>query len=581
MSGPILSVSGLSVRYETRRGMVDAVRRVSFDVPAKACVGLVGESGSGKTTIALALMGMLMPPGRITEGNAIVAGIDLATLTPEAHARLRLRTVAYVPQGAMNSLNPVIRIKRSISHILRDHGERLDAGSLDHRIAELLESVGLSPKVAERYPHELSGGMKQRVCIAIATALKPRLIIADEPTSALDVVTQRQIMATLHEAQQRLGSGMILIGHDMGLMAQTADRLIVMRQGQIVEDETKLQVFLRPTHAYTRELIDSVPTLETGRASNGSPDAAPSDAVQTPLIELDGVSKTYPSTTSDAAPVMALQKLNLRLTEGNPRLLAVVGQSGSGKTTLGSLLLGFETPTEGTIRYRGTLLTEMTTTQRRMFRREVQAVFQDPYSTFNPFYRVEHSLSLPLRNFGLASGRDEMRSHMESACQQVGLDPGQVLDRFAHQLSGGQRQRLMVARALMLRPSLLIADEPVSMVDASLRASILDALQTLRNEHHINIIYITHDLATAYRVSDAIAVLHKGQLVEVAGPDAVMRTPNHPYTQMLVNAIPWPDPARPWGAPDDESRLAAMTASADARRPVAFTDAGMSVGSAA
>lgn len=545
MTGPaLLSVTGLSVDYALASGTVHAVRDLSLTLAPGARIGIVGESGSGKTTLALALLGMLRHPGRVVSGRAALDGRDLIGLSRAEHASLLLSKIAYVPQGAMNSLNPVQTVRRSIADGLADHGEALTGLALDARITGLLEQVGLDGTVAQRYPHELSGGMKQRVCIAIAISLSPRLILADEPTSALDVVTQRHVMQTLRQAQSRIGSGLILIGHDMGLMAQCVDHLLVMKDGYVVETGSTRDVLRKPARPYTRELIASVPMFGAQHARAAS--ASASAAAAQPIITLEGAGRRYAGRGPGREATVALHQLNLCI-DSRPRILSIVGQSGSGKTTLGNMMLGFTEPTEGRVLYQEQEVAKLRGDVQRSFRRDVQAVFQDPYSAFNPFYRVDRALSLPLFKLGLVSDRDEARTRMEKACAQVGLDPAAVLGRFAHQLSGGQRQRLMVARALMLQPRVLIADEPVSMVDASLRLSILDALKELRDTFNISIVYITHDLATAYRVSDHVMVLQNGRVVEQGDAEAVLRQPTQAYTRLLVGSIPWPDPDRVWG----------------------------------
>ncbi len=544
----VLDITGLDVGYVLPSMTLHAVRGLTLRLEPGERLGLVGESGSGKTTTALAVMGLLRHPGRILAGSIRLDGTELAGLDHRAHAALRLSQVAYVPQGAMNALNPVLRVRQSMAHALSDHGQRLSPKDLTNRITKLLAQVGLPETVAQRYPHELSGGMKQRVCIAIAISLGPRLIIADEPTSALDVVTQRQVMRTLREAQDALGSAMILIGHDMGLMAQCTDRVAVMREGRLVEEGPVRQIFHAPTNAYTADLIRSVPVIgKDRRAGTVAPTAAP------PLLEFTGVIKRYGGGLFTKPQAPALHRFDLIIPD-TPKIISIVGQSGSGKTTIGSLALGLMPPSEGQMKWRGTAIEDLRGPAKRDFRRQVQAVFQDPYSTFNPFYRVAHALSVPLRSFGLATTGDEARVKMEHAVRAVGLDPGTILDRFAHQLSGGQRQRLMVARALMLRPRLLIADEPVSMVDASQRAAILDLLVDLRDEAGISVLYITHDLATAWRVGDDILVLHRGHVVESGDPDQVLRNPAHDYTRTLLDSIPVPDPDHPWDT--DTSRRA-------------------------
>ncbi len=571
MSGvPLLEIAGLEVRYELVAGPVLAVRDVSLTLRPGQRLGLVGESGSGKTTVALAVMGLLRPPGHVAAGSIRLDGQELVGLHPAAHAAMRLSKVAYVPQGAMNSLNPVLRIGTSIGHALAAHGIRLSRAALDAKVAGLLDRVGLPGAVAARYPHELSGGMKQRVCIAIAISLGPRLIIADEPTSALDVVTQRQVMQTLRAAQEALGSAMILIGHDMGLMAQSVDSMAVMREGHLEEEGAAGVIFSRPAHPYTAELIRSVPVV--GGPSKGSKVPDPGTEAQ-PLLAFEAAGKSYGGGLFGRGAIPALHPLSFSLPATAARIVAVVGQSGSGKTTLGNMALGFTPASTGSVRFAGQDVTGMRGAARLGFRRAVQAVFQDPYSAFNPFYRVGRSLMVPLLQLGVAADRAEARATMEIACRHVGLDPA-LLDRFAHELSGGQRQRLMVARALTLRPRLLVADEPVSMVDASLRAAILDLLVELRDRHRISILYITHDLATAYAVSDSVLVLHRGRVVEAGDPAEVFVSPAHPYTRLLIDCLPWPDPEHPWGNPVEEAALQREIKDAEGDPPVLRPGAG-------
>ncbi len=549
-----LEVRGLKVVFETDDGIVEAVRGIDFDVNPGERLGFVGESGSGKTTTALALMGMIDAPGRVAGGTARLAGVDLLRLSPAEHAARRLVDVAYIPQGAMNSLNPVMRVGAQIADGMIDHGAGLGRAARKARVAELLRQVGLEPSVAERFPHELSGGMKQRVAIAISIALKPQLLIADEPTSALDVITQRRVMQTLREVQDAIGAGLILIGHDMGLMAQFVDRIMVLRHGRLVEEGEVRQIFRAPRDGYTKELIESVPALERRQAGKV---AEPKDATAAPIIELDGAAKTYRRGLFDRTGVPALQPLSFSMAGGTPLVVSIVGQSGSGKSTLGSLLLGFLAPSEGRVLFEGRDLQTLSAAERRESHRRVQAVFQDPYAAYNPFYKVDHNLAEPLRNFGLARDRASVLAKMREACELVGLDPDQTIHRFAHQLSGGQRQRLMVGRAMMLGPRLLVADEPVSMVDASLRSSILGTLRRRKDEQGISILYITHDLATAYEVSDYVLVLYRGRVVEAGDAETVIKDPKHPYTRLLVGSIPWPDPDRHWGGDEKaEAELA-------------------------
>ena len=549
----LLKVCNLSVDFYTSTKIIRAVRGVSFDVAAGERVGLVGESGSGKTTSALALMRMIKLPGRIAGGTAHLGDIDLLALNGRQIRATRLQHVSYVPQGAMNSLNPVLRVREQILDGVLDHGVGFSSKQQAALVEGVLESVDLPAAVADRFPHQLSGGMKQRACIAIAIVMKPRLIIADEPTSALDVVTQRQVMKTLCGVQEQMGCGLIMIGHDMGLMAQVVDRVIVMQDGIIVEDAPVRDVFRRPKHAYSRMLIESVPSLDN-RIARRSPLRLVSRGSDEPLLTFQNVTKTFGGGMFSGLPKIALQPCSFRLAGDRPKIISVVGQSGSGKTTMARMILGLEKPSSGQVLYRNTPLSALSSDEARRYRREVQAIFQDPYGSFNPFYKVDRTLSQPLAQFGLATGRRAIFDRMEEACAAVGLNASEILGRFPHELSGGQRQRLMVARALLLRPRLIVADEPVSMVDASLRMTILGNMQTLKNEHNISIIYITHDLATAYHVSDYVLVLHEGRIVEAGTPDEVIEHPVHPYTQTLVGAIPWPDPDRGRGDPRADLR---------------------------
>jgi len=471
---PVLTLRDLSIEFPTPHGVVQAVKALSLDIHKGRRVGFIGESGSGKTTTALAVMQMLAEPGRVAGGTVDLGGTDVLGLSEDEMRRTRLNRVAYIPQGAMNSLNPVMRVEPQMWDGIIAHEGNMPRAELKRRSDAALASVGLPEHTGQLYPHELSGGMKQRVCIAMGIILNPDLIIADEPTSALDVVTQRQVMQTLKDIQREIGSGLMLIGHDMGLMAQTVDEL-------------------------------------------------------------------------DYGSVTALHPMSFTLQGDTPQIISIVGQSGSGKSTMGSIMLGFNPPSEGRVLYEGQDVQSMNAAQSLEFRKNVQAVFQDPYACFNPFYRVNHALKFPFKQFGLAQSEAHTQTAMEEACQAVGLDPDLVLTRYPHQLSGGQRQRLIVARALMLSPKLLIADEPVSMVDASLRASILSNIYDLKDKYGISILYITHDLATAYHVSDYVMVLFKGHVVEAGAPKDVIGAPQHPYTQLLIDSIPWPDLDRSWG----------------------------------
>ena len=546
---PVLSIEALSVHFPTAKGIVHAVSEVSLQIPQGRSLGFIGESGSGKTTTALAVMRMLAQPGYVAGGQIHLGGklpVDLLSLSDEEMRKTRLRRLSYIPQGAMNSLNPVMRVAPQIWDGITAHEGAKPPAELQERSRAALASVGLSDQVGRLYPHELSGGMKQRVCIAIAVALTPDLIIADEPTSALDVITQRHVMQTLREAQTAIGASLLLIGHDMGLMAQSVDDLAVLKLGELVEFGSARQMLTQPKHDYTKALIRSIPLVGGPNfLSKAKEGVEGSEGSKGNLIEFSRVHKAYSDLT-------ALRPLSFTLNGKRPKLISIVGQSGSGKSTLGALLLGFTPPSAGSIRFMGQDINRLGPADRLLFRRQVQAVFQDPYASFNPFYRVQHALRFPYKKLGLAASGDATgdttEAAMQQACAAVGLDGASILSRYPHQLSGGQRQRLLVARALMLSPKLLVADEPVSMVDASLRASILKNIYDLKESHGISIFYITHDLATAYHVSDYVMVLYKGKIVEAGPPEAVIGDPQHAYTQLLISSIPWPDVDRDWGS---------------------------------
>ncbi|MEM9792273.1 MAG: ABC transporter ATP-binding protein [Pseudomonadota bacterium] len=568
---PVLTMKDLSIEFPTPRGVVQAVKHLNLQIHKGRRIGFIGESGSGKTTTALSVMQMLAEPGRVSGGSIDLGGTDILSLNEEEMRRTRLSKVAYIPQGAMNSLNPIMKVEQQLWDAILAHEPGPSRAELKARSDEALASVGLPPHSGQLYPHELSGGMKQRVCIALGIILTPELIIADEPTSALDVVTQRQVMQTLKDIQAKIGSGLILIGHDMGLMAQSVDELAVLKDGELVEHGTVQQIIETPQHPYTRDLISSVPLV--GGESFLNPDqqaGAPKRETSEPLLKFDGVSKVYGAVT-------ALHPMSFTLKGDTPQIISIVGQSGSGKSTMGSIMLGFNPPTTGQVQFEGQDLQRMSASRSLDFRKNVQAVFQDPYACFNPFYRVNHALKFPFRRFGLSQGEAHTQKAMERACVTVGLDPDLVLSRYPHQLSGGQRQRLIVARALMLSPKLLIADEPVSMVDASLRATILLNIYDLKDKHGISILYITHDLATAYHVSDYVMVLFKGHVVEAGPPKAVIGDPQHPYTRLLIDSIPWPDMNRPWGNTGEqwdpaEEEARAMTAATVYRGDVSGFD---------
>lgn len=471
---PVLTLRDLSIEFPTSKGVVQAVKALDLTIRKGTRVGFIGESGSGKTTTALAVMQMLAEPGRVSSGTIDLDGTDVLALSEEEMRRTRLSRIAYIPQGAMNSLNPVMRVEQQMWDGIIAHEGHVDRADLKGRSDAALESVGLPIHTGKLYPHELSGGMKQRVCIALGIILNPELIIADEPTSALDVVTQRQVMQTLKDIQAQIGSGLILIGHDMGLMAQSVDELAVLKDGELVEHGLVRQIMENPQHPYTKALISSVPLV--GGESFLNPDRKAPAAKRSsaePLLRFENVRKNYGALT-------ALHPMSFTLQGDTPQIISIVGQSGSGKSTMGSIMLGFNPPSEGRVLFEGRDMRSMSAAQLLDFRKNVQAVFQDPYACFNPFYRVSHALKFPFKRFGLSKGEAHTRRAMEEACIAVGLDPALVLSRYPHQLSGGQRQRLIVARALIAVPQ--AADRRRARVDGGCKPARVHTVQHLRSE---------------------------------------------------------------------------------------------------
>ncbi|MFJ6383587.1 dipeptide ABC transporter ATP-binding protein [Kitasatospora sp. NPDC092039] len=518
----VLRVTDLTVRFgDARAPGTAAVDGVSFDLAAGDTLGIVGESGSGKSTTALALLRMLPPGGRITAGSVELAGQDLAALPEEALRALRGRRIAMVFQDPMSSLNPVLTVGRQLDEALRAHGSRLRKAERRARAAELLDLVGI-PDAAGRlcdHPHRFSGGQRQRIMIALALAHDAEVLVADEPTTALDPTVQQQILRLLARINRETGTALVVISHDLGVIAQTCRRLLVMRHGRVVERGTTAEVLARPEHPYTRELSAAVPRLtEPSRA------AANSTPGTRPLLTVRGLTKTY---GSRRRPVTALHGVDLDLHPGET--LGLVGESGSGKSTLARALVQAHAPSGGSIRFRGEELG-------RRPHREVQLVFQDPYSSLNPRMTAGQIIAEPLIVHRLG-GREQRAARVAALLEQVGLDPA-TADRHPRAFSGGQRQRLGIARALAPEPSVLICDEPVSALDVSVQAQVIELLARLQRELGLAVLFIAHDLAVVRRVSHRIAVMRHGRIVETGPADRVVTAPEHPYTAELLAAVP-------------------------------------------
>ncbi|CDG84456.1 ABC transporter ATP-binding protein [Janthinobacterium agaricidamnosum] len=562
----LLEVNQLDVRF----GAHHAVRGLDFSIAAGETLALVGESGCGKSSTALALMRLLPASARV-KGQVLFEGQDLVTLPPPALRALRGNAISMIFQEPMTSLNPVLTIGRQIVEVLRLH-QPLSAGAARRRAIELLELVKL-PEPRRRiddYPHQLSGGQRQRVMIAMAVACHPRLLIADEPTTALDVTIQAQILELLDALRREFSMALLLITHDLGVVGQWADRVAVMYGGEKLEQGTTGQIFTRPQHSYTRGLLGASLTLErnlhyrqqrllevsasidplSGQRrfilSHGSQPPArqaqtelrlassgteePASAGQ-PLLRLTGLATHY---ASEQGLVRAVDGVSFDIAAGET--VGLVGESGCGKSTLGKTILRLIEPSAGQILFRGADITRLSQRQLQPFRRQAQMIFQDPYASLNPRHSVADILDSALRVHGVGD-RAERQRRASGIIDRVGL-PAAALRRFAHEFSGGQRQRIGIARALVLQPSLLICDEPVSALDVSVQAQILNLLVDLKQEFGLSYLFISHDLSVLRYIADRVLVMNGGKIVESGDHRSIWHTPVNPYTRSLIGAVP-------------------------------------------
>ena len=535
MTAPLLSIRDLAVQYRTRRGTVDAVRGVSFDVEAGKVTALVGESGSGKSTVAQSVIGLLAANGHVAAGsielNERTDGLtQLVGLSEKRWRHLRGRCIALIPQDPGNSLNPVTTIGSSVSEALRIHGWH-DARKIQARVIDLLDRVGIDdPELrARQHPHELSGGMRQRVLIAAALALEPELIIADEPTSALDVTVQRTVLDLLDTLREESGTGILFITHDLAVAADRSHEIVVMRGGQVQEKGATADVLAAPAADYTRTLLADAPSLAS--VVERTPPVV--DAAARPLVEVTGLRQEFRRAGRD--PLVAVDDVSFTIARGTTH--ALVGESGSGKTTTGRSIAGFNRPTAGSIRVADAEVTALRGSRaRRAFHRSTQLVYQNPYASLDPRQSIAAILAEPLRNYGLGS-RAERQERVAHHLELVSLAP-EIAARHPRELSGGQRQRVAIARALIVEPELVVLDEAVSALDVTVQAQILRLLARLQSELGLTYVFISHDLAVVRQIADTVSVLQRGRQVEHGTARAVFDAPQHPYTQQLLAAIP-------------------------------------------
>lgn len=534
-STALLTVRDLRIAFGSNHPAVDTI---SFAVDRGEIVALVGESGSGKSLTARAVLGLL-PGGAAATGAVTLDGTEILDAGETELNRLRGNTVGLIFQDPQNALNPVRRVGWQLREAIRAH-RRISAAEADRLAVELLDRVEI-PEPARRvryYPHQLSGGQKQRVAIALALAGEPDLLVADEPTTALDVTVQAEILALLDRLRHRTGMGILLITHNMGVVAQYADRVLVMQAGRIVETGATHSLFDTPTHPYTRALLDAVPRLPEQPA----PAAAEPEPAEV-VLEFDAATVTYPARHGQPS-FRAVDSVSL--TVGRGEVLGLVGESGSGKTTLGRIATGLEPVTGGRVRIDGQDLAALPARRLRRLRRDIAVVQQDPATSLDPRLTIATSIREPLDVHKVGTP-DTRRRRVLELLDAVRL-PAALAGRFPHQLSGGQRQRVALARALALRPRLLVADEPTSALDVSVQAEVLSLFTEIQRDLGFACLFISHDLAVVHRVADRVAVLRSGSVVEVGPVDTVFTGPRHAHTRALLVAVPAPDPAaRPGG----------------------------------
>ncbi|MFJ9056736.1 dipeptide ABC transporter ATP-binding protein [Streptomyces sp. NPDC102409] len=532
MTTPLVQVEDLTVDF----GDVRAVDGLSFTLEAGAALGVVGESGSGKSASASALLGLHRGTGARVTGTVRVAGTDVGAADEAGLRALRGAKAAMVFQDPLSSLDPYYAVGDQIAEVYRVHNS-VSRRAARARAVEVLDRVGI-PDAARRArsrPHEFSGGMRQRALIAMALACEPRLIVADEPTTALDVTVQAQILDLLHDLRRETGMGLLLVTHDVGVAAESVDDILVMRHGRAVERGPVAEVLGAPREPYTRELLASVPRIDEKRAHVPGPRAASPDAA--PLLEAVGLRREF---GRGAGRVTAVDGVSLTVHAGET--LGIVGESGSGKTTLGRMLVRLLDPTDGGLRYGGREIGSLPEREIRPFRRELQMVFQDPVASLNPRRSIGESVADPLRAAG-ETDESRIRDRVRELLERVGLDAGRY-ERHPHEFSGGQRQRIGIARALAAEPRLIVCDEPVSALDVTTQAQVISLLAELQRELGIGLVFIAHDLAVVRQVSDRVAVMRQGRIVEQGAVDEVYGSPRDPYTKQLLAAVPALDPAR-------------------------------------
>ncbi|PYE87911.1 ABC transporter ATP-binding protein [Phyllobacterium leguminum] len=567
MQDKLLSVQNLRVSFLSDGRWTSVVHDISFSIEAGTTVAIVGESGSGKSVTSLALMRLLAPGSSRIEGDIRFSGKLLSTMNDAAIRRIRGNEIAMIFQEPMTSLNPSLTIGFQLGEVLMTH-RGMGKAQAEAEAVRLMERVRI-PSAATRihdFPHRLSGGMRQRVMIAMALACRPKLLIADEPTTALDVTIQAQILDLIRELQREEGMSVLFITHDMGVVAEIADRTIVMLQGRIVESGMTAEIFNTPKHPYTRALLSAVPKLgsmqgearpkkfieidrdtglpveaeESGETASAQIVAKPAN----PVLEVKNLRKYFDIRKGLFSRVVgrvhAVENVSFDIAQGET--LALVGESGCGKSTTGRAIMRLSDPTSGEIRLDGEEILSLSPSRFRERRRDMQLIFQDPFASLNPSMKVGEAVAEPMIAHGLCSPR-QARERVGELLRQVGLGP-EISDRYPHEFSGGQRQRIAIARALSLRPKLIVADEAVSALDVSIKAQVVNLMLDLQRDLGLAFLFISHDMAVVERISHRVAVMYLGEIVEIGTRADIFSDPRHPYTKRLLSAVPVPDPSR-------------------------------------
>ncbi|WP_404447975.1 ABC transporter ATP-binding protein [Sutcliffiella horikoshii] len=531
----LLDLKNVSVSFRTGKSEFDAVKNISFSIKNGETLGIVGESGSGKSVTAKSIMQLLpTPPSFIKSGEIFFQGENLLTKTEKEMEDIRGRHISMIFQDPMTSLNPTMTIGKQLKESILKH-QNLSKSDAKIQAIDMLKLVGIlnSEERYSQYPHEFSGGMRQRVIIAIALACNPALLIADEPTTALDVTIQAQILNLMKDMQKKFHTSILLITHDFGVVARMCDRVLVMKDGEIVEQGNTVDIFEKPQHPYTKKLLHALPRLDEKKKKK-----APSIAFQAePLIQVRGLKKYFPLGKGNV--LKAVDNIGFEIYQGET--LGLVGESGSGKSTTGRALLRLHEPTAGEMLYKGLPLNRLNKKELKHMRKHMQMIFQDPYSSLNPRYKVEDIIGQPLDLHGLTTGSAQRRKRVEELLELVGLSSFHA-ERYPHEFSGGQRQRIGIARALAVEPSFIVCDEPLSALDVSIQAQIVTLLEDLQKNLGLTYLFIAHDLSMVKHISDRVAVMYKGKIVELAESEELYNNPQHAYTKSLLEAIPIPNP---------------------------------------